>query len=50
MIIDERKKNHRLLAFINKEVPKMKDIITELTAKLDAKLDRYLLRDMHNDR
>ena len=43
---EERVKVNKLSNFINREVPKMRDIIFELTTKLDVKVSKYLLRDI----
>ena len=41
----ERAKTTRLCHFINKELPGLKDVMVELTAKMDLKVERCLLRD-----
>ena len=46
MIRDERGKVEKLCRFINAEVPKLKDSVVEMTAKLDVKVASYLLRDL----
>lgn len=45
MVREEKAKNAKLCQFINREVPQLKDMMVELTAKLDTKVEKYLLRD-----
>ena len=41
----ERGKVGRLCSFINKELPALRDIVVQLTAKMDSKVEQCLLRD-----
>lgn len=43
---EERGKSARLCKFINKEVPQLSSIIVQLTAKMDAKFERTILRTL----
>ena len=41
---EERGKSARLCKFINREVPQLSNLVVQLTAKMDAKFERTLLR------
>jgi hypothetical protein len=34
--------------FVNKELPLLKDVVVQMTAKLEVKVDRYLLKNIYD--
>jgi len=37
----------KICQFINKELPLLKDVLVEMTTKLEVKVDKYLLKNIY---